>query len=255
MEKMRRFFDGKGFYIALSLCAVAVITVTYVTVRESVGVKEEMPPRNEISQGTEDSNDTKTSNPVENIPAPDTTKEPVTPNPELTQPSTPTDTKPKTQAETTPKTTQPAETDSKETGTEKKSYIKPADGEVLVEYSQAEPVFSKAMNDWRIHQAVDIAGSEGSKVKAVAAGTVEDTYFDEMMGYTVVLDHGDGVKSVYQNLQEKLPVEKGDQVKSGDVIGGIGRSAAAEFLDDPHVHFEIIQDGERVNPYQFIESH
>ena len=131
-------------------------------------------------------------------------------------------------------------------------YVWPINGEVRNPFSVDELVFSNTMEDWRVHTGADISGSLGTLVSAIGAGVVEDVYFDEMMGNTVLINHGGETYSVYKNLAEKLNVSIGDVVAAGDVIGAIGYSAEAEIADTPHLHLEVIRAGAQIDPLDIL---
>jgi murein DD-endopeptidase MepM/ murein hydrolase activator NlpD len=96
---------------------------------------------------------------------------------------------------------------------------------------------------------VDFAGREGSDVVAVASGVV--TWSGERYDYgqMVEVNHGSGYVTRYAHNAETL-VSVGDTVKRGDIIahmGDTGRSTG------PHLHFEVLQDGRRVDPLTVIK--
>lgn len=99
------------------------------------------------------------------------------------------------------------------------------------------------------HEGLDIAGKTGSNVLAVADGIV--TWVGERGGYggLVEIDHGNGYVTRYAH-NKTLKVNKGDRVSKGETValmGSTGRSTG------PHVHFEVLRDGQHVNPYNFIK--
>ena len=98
------------------------------------------------------------------------------------------------------------------------------------------------------HTGVDIAGREGGDVISVGAGVVTAAHEKGGYGYIVEIDHGDGYQTRYAHAK-KLLVEKGDIVEKGQKIalmGSTGRSTG------PHVHFEVVKDGTRKNPTDFM---
>lgn len=133
------------------------------------------------------------------------------------------------------------------------SYVKPVKGEISLPFSGDELVKSKTMGDWRIHTGVDISAPSGTKVHAVAAGTVTEVFEDEMMGYTVRIRHKEGCVSTYSNLMKGIVVKKGEQVKTGQVIGGIGESAVAECMEPPHLHLELTENNVNIDPMTVIK--
>lgn len=123
-------------------------------------------------------------------------------------------------------------------------------GTVIKEWSADIPVFSSTMEDYRVHLGIDVEADAGTPVYAVADGTVTSVEFHPMMGQTVVITHAGGYKSVYQNLQTKIPdaVKEGATVKAGDEIGALGDTALIEISEAPHLHFELYKDDICENP-------
>lgn len=124
----------------------------------------------------------------------------------------------------------------------------PCIGEIAKEYSMDELVYSKTMEDWRTHSGIDIAAGVGTQVKAAADGVVSDVYTDESLGNVVEIEHSGEFKTIYANLQSADYIEKGKEVKSGDIIGGVGSSSGEEGGDEPHLHFEVLKNGEPIKP-------
>ena len=77
-------------------------------------------------------------------------------------------------------------------------------------------------------------------------------YKDKLWGHCVEIDHGNNLKSVYRNLAENTEVEFGDKILEGQVIGYVGRSAAIESVQAPHLHFEMWQDNLTINPNAYV---
>lgn len=102
------------------------------------------------------------------------------------------------------------------------------------------------------HRGVDFKADSGTAVKAISDGLViwgEDSplYFE---GKTVVLDHGNGIISLYMHLSE-VNVERGEFVKGGDVIGKVGSTG---FSNAPHLHLSIKVWNAYIDPIKFIEE-
>lgn len=124
----------------------------------------------------------------------------------------------------------------------------PCVGRVITECSLDDLVYCAAMDDWRTHNGIDYAAAEGESVHAAAAGTVSRVYSDDMLGATVVIDHGDGISTLYGSLADTDSVKVGASVAKGDVIGTVGKSCALEKNLEPHLHFEVLKDGNPENP-------
>lgn len=137
---------------------------------------------------------------------------------------------------------------------EKPNYQKPLAGSVSKGYDDSVLVFSMTMNDYRIHSGVDIAAALGSQVVAIGDATVKHIYLDPFMGCCIELDLGDGLSAIYQNLSNTLPDEivEGRKVKAGDVIGAVGETAKMELAEEPHLHFEMVKNGVRIDPVDYL---
>lgn len=131
-------------------------------------------------------------------------------------------------------------------------FIMPTIGNVAKTFSIDALVWSNTMEDYRTHNGIDICASVGEGVMAAADGIVAEVYVDPMMGNTVVIAHDGDAKTIYQNLGDNITVSTGDTVKSGEVIGSVGESALIEIAEEPHLHFEMLVSGTRVDPLSYI---
>ena len=133
-------------------------------------------------------------------------------------------------------------------------YVMPTDGEVIKSYSVDLPIYSATMNDYRSHTGVDIYAEPGMPVYSFTDGVVKEIYSDPMMGMTVSVDHGDGLVSYYQNLNEQLAdgIKVGAAVDAGDAIGCVGQTTLVELSDASHLHFEVMKDGRTENPAEYL---
>ncbi len=108
---------------------------------------------------------------------------------------------------------------------------------------------NKTLNHYYEHKGVDFASTAGSEVKAVKGGTVESIYkADVLLGTEITIDHGDGLKTVYRFVEEKEGLQVGDSVEQGEVIATVAEATGNEYKDGAHLHFEVIENGEQVDP-------
>ena len=96
----------------------------------------------------------------------------------------------------------------------------------------------------RPHSGLDIAGVEGTPIKATASGTVIDAGDFFFSGNMIYIDHGQGIISLYAHLS-KLSVKAGDIVKQGDIIGNLGQTGR---VTGPHLHFAIMANQTLIDP-------
>ena len=100
------------------------------------------------------------------------------------------------------------------------------------------------------HPGLDIAVPADSYIRAAGSGTVKDAGVDPVYGRYILIDHGDGLESMYGHAS-RLFVEAGDRVERNEVIalsGSTGRSTA------PHLHFEIRDGGQPVDPLAYVRQ-
>ena len=130
--------------------------------------------------------------------------------------------------------------------------ISPLDGTTVTVFSMTELLYDETMADWRTHDGLDIQADEGDAVKTAADGVVVQVVEDELMGVTVVIEHAGGYTTHYSSLQELPPVEEGQEVWAGDIIGYVGSTAAAESVMGPHLHFSVSLNGNVVDPAEYV---
>jgi murein DD-endopeptidase MepM/ murein hydrolase activator NlpD len=100
------------------------------------------------------------------------------------------------------------------------------------------------------HQGLDISTEKGQPVYATADGTVETASYTGDYGNLIVIKHGFGLVTRYGHLS-RYNVKPGSQVKRGDVIGFVGATGRAT---GAHVHYEILANGQLINPLQLLTA-
>ena len=111
---------------------------------------------------------------------------------------------------------------------------------------RTDPFTGKPAN----HTGIDFAGKLGAEIVAVADGVV--TWSGNRYGYGVMVEinHGNGYSTRYAHNSENL-VGVGDEVKKGQIVALMGETGRAT---GPNLHFEVLQNGRRVNPVKFIRD-
>ncbi|WP_145051348.1 murein hydrolase activator EnvC [Paenibacillus xylanexedens] len=137
-----------------------------------------------------------------------------------------------------------------------------------VTYSSGNGIFSRPVSGGRIsspfgprthpitgvvgkmHNGVDFAVPVGTSVHAASGGIVIMAEWYSGYGYTVIVDHGGGLWTLYGHLREGgFKVGKGDTVSKGDVIAESGNTGNST---GPHLHFEVRDNGTAVNPMNYL---
>lgn len=101
------------------------------------------------------------------------------------------------------------------------------------------------------HKGHDWAVDTGTEVVAAAEGVVEKAYYSDSYGYNVLIRHANGLETRYAHMSE-LNVTKDMHVRQNEVIGLTGTTGAST---GPHLHFEVIEGGKRVNPLKFVKEY
>lgn len=118
-------------------------------------------------------------------------------------------------------------------------------------YPIDKSVYSRVSSYWgdgRNHKAVDIAAAKGTKIFASLSGTVTYAGYRSDYGYNIIVDHGNGIQTRYAHCS-KLYVKSGDKVTAGQTIALMGSTGQST---GPHLHFEVIINGTRVDPAPYI---
>ncbi|MEF9935611.1 MAG: M23 family metallopeptidase [Clostridium sp.] len=247
-SKKSSLLKREGFYVVLflCLCVVAVITV-YISKTNALKGQEmaSKPPVN-VQKHIPDAQQVK-KDPDNTVPTMNKNKE-----------------------EDKKEEATEERSESKDTSAKKKRTIaleQPIKGTVTKPFSKNDLVYTKALDIWETHEAIDIACSLGDEVKVAAAGKVIDIYNDDKAdktlksgyGLTVVVEH-DGFRTVYSNLADNLKVKKGDSLKAGSTIGQVGDTSVRESVkvDGAHLHFALLEkkgsDFITVDPTTFIKK-
>jgi len=99
------------------------------------------------------------------------------------------------------------------------------------------------------HEGVDLAAPRGTPVRVVADGVVVFAGYKPGLGRTVVVDHGNGVETVYGH-HSRLLVSAGQRVSAGEVIAAVGDSGRST---GDHLHFELRFNGKAVDPWPYLK--
>lgn len=100
----------------------------------------------------------------------------------------------------------------------------------------------------KMHWGMDFSAPTGTEIFATGDGRVERVVKSRRgYGKHVIIDHGYGYKTLYAHMSQ-IDVRRGQKVKRGDVIGLVGNTGISSA---PHLHYEVIKDGKKINPANF----
>ena len=101
---------------------------------------------------------------------------------------------------------------------------------------------------WTMHYGIDVSTNIGNPIMATADGIVIKVQTDKYLGKNVTISHGNGFTTIYGHMSN-FAVKAGQKVKRRDIIGYIGQTGKAA---GPHVHYEVMRDGRRVDPRNYL---
>lgn len=226
---------GVHFYVALGICVVAVAVAaftTYDSVKRFAGRDEEIiasktGQRSKVPNSNESSSNTTKTNSTGNL----------------------NESQKHVKAEENKKSAQEklVKTNAESAGV----IVYPTTKEVVKQYSGDNPVYSKTLNDWRVHNGLDLSAEQGSKVKAITNGKVKEIYNDSLLGTTMVIEHAGGITAYYSGLGETTLVNVDDEVEPGQEIASIN-DIPCESADGYHLHLAIKKDDKFINPQEVL---
>ncbi|MGN1259431.1 MAG: peptidoglycan DD-metalloendopeptidase family protein [Christensenellales bacterium] len=124
----------------------------------------------------------------------------------------------------------------------------------IVDFTNNTAVYYEAVKHWTTHEAIDYITVGNEEVMAVANGVVETVGYSSLEGNYVVIKHNEKYKSVYKSLSSDVVVKEGDAVTSGQVIGVTSDSAGTESKLGNHLHFELLDNEEPINPMDLLQD-
>lgn len=127
-----------------------------------------------------------------------------------------------------------------------------AETSVLKDYTSSTVVYNQTLGVYTGHMGIDFCAEKGTEVMASYGGTIESITTSYLQGTTVIIDHGNGLKSVYNSIDALESLSQGQTVTKGQVIGTVSDNNRQEYKDGPHLHFEVTLNGQKVDPDQYL---
>lgn len=123
----------------------------------------------------------------------------------------------------------------------------PSDGEQTSGYGyRRDPLMPDSLES---HFGLDFRGNMGDSIRTTADGVIRMAGFNGGYGNCVIITHSNGFETLYGHMS-KILVKDGDRVKAGDKIGLVGSTGRST---GPHVHYEVLFNGVRVNPARYLK--
>ena len=238
-DKSSNFFKKEGFYVILFLCLCVVASAAAITSRNRKAVQNKPPvAQKDNITGNKDLASGNTEEPGKQVDNALQVKN-NTPSVDV---SVPKNGSASTAVSTTVNTT----------------FSKPVEGTVVREFTTAPDVFCSVLGSYKWNVGLDIKADLGKPVVAALDGKVDAVANDgnRDLGQYVVVNHQNGLKTVYANLDKTVSVKVGDTVKKGvTVLGKIGETRE-NYADDKigsYLHFQVKKNNEYVNPATYVK--
>ncbi|MBQ7374058.1 MAG: M23 family metallopeptidase [Clostridia bacterium] len=127
-----------------------------------------------------------------------------------------------------------------------------AESAVLKDYTSSTVVYNQTLGVYTGHMGIDFGAEKGTEVMAAYGGKIESITSSYLQGTTIVIDHGNGLKSIYNSIDALESLQEGQSVSAGEVIGLVSDNNRQEYKDGPHLHFEVTLNGEKVDPDEYL---
>lgn len=132
--------------------------------------------------------------------------------------------------------------------------LAPIEGDYTVgkNFSDDNVVWYSTLKRYKTNLGLDLVTEAEANVVAVLDGTVTEVTSNELFGTVVTIDHGQGLKTVYQSLADGVTLKQGDAVTRGTVIGKTSNTMGINLDLGKHLHFEVFLNNVNVNPNDYI---
>ena len=127
-----------------------------------------------------------------------------------------------------------------------------ANCQVVHDYSRDALIFNETMGWFETHKGVDLRSETSNEVLACEDGEVVKVYTNNLEGTVVVIKHNEHFTTKYSSLSSNVTVKVGDKVSKGQKIGEVSTSAGEEVETGAHLHFELLQNDNQVNPNDYL---
>lgn len=129
----------------------------------------------------------------------------------------------------------------------------PVQGSILLDYSMDTTTYYKTLDQYKCNPGVLIATETNTPVNAAFEGTVASITNDAALGNVVTIDMGNGYQAIYGQLKD-VTVAAGDSVASGQVIGSVAQPTKYFVEEGSHLYFQMMKDGQPMDPKPFMEA-
>ncbi len=231
-SRVLSFLKSNLYYLLIGVALITIVTVTAVVIATSGNKKPnqaEKPPVESV-----DPNES-----VKEPESPDTPDKPDKPS-EPDKPDEP---------------DKPSQSDEDPPVDQKIVFTAPVKNATIgKEYTSSTVVFNKTLGVYTGHMGIDFTADAGTEVLCAYAGKIESITTSYLQGTTVTIDHGNGLKSIYNSIEVKEGLSEGKTVSAGEAIGTVSDNNRQEYKDGAHLHFEVTENGVKVDPNKYLKN-
>ena len=113
-------------------------------------------------------------------------------------------------------------------------------------------IYNQTLGLYSGHKGIDFSAEEGTQVLACYDGVIESITTSKLDGTTITINHGDGLKSIYNSVEVSEDLFEGATISKGEVIGTVSNNNRTEYKDGAHLHFEVVKDNEKIDPNKYL---
>ncbi len=251
-NKLSKFFSSKGLYVVLAVCIIVVaataILLTTRNMNSDVGMDTGKIIPGEVANAGQDDASKAVSGKLDKTGAANQAAGANNAQSAANETAKSTPTPPKSG-------TGKSKSASASVNAIVKFSCRPVEGPVMKDFTRDINTFSesKTLGDIRAHDGIDFKVEKLTQVRAVASGTISKVE-DSPNGIIVEITHSNNLKTRYAGLskQNLEDISCGLKVKANDIIGRVGDPIQIECEDGPHLHFQVLKNGQSVDPSPYL---
>ncbi len=129
----------------------------------------------------------------------------------------------------------------------------PIEGYIVMDFNDDVLVYDETLNLYRTNDSISIMANKGDEIVASANGKVLEIGSNMSDKGYIIIDHGNGYTTKYSQLLDNFVINKGDEVRRGQIIGHVGEPSNTTSRQGVHLEYTVAKDDVTVNPLQYLE--
>ncbi len=129
----------------------------------------------------------------------------------------------------------------------------PLEGSIVMDFNDEVLVYDETLNLYRTNDSISIMASKGDEIVASANGRIIELGTNITDKGYIIVDHGNGYTTKYSQLLDTFVVNKGDEVRRGQIIGHVGEPSNMSTKQGTHLQYSLAKNDMNINPLQYLE--